>query len=255
MARGATPVKRGCGTRCAGGIYAEVGLSPYGRPLEDFLIDPPTRVNAEMRERMGIKALGVSLMPREIEGRKVTYILDWVGSEHYQTVADFVEEVRRFGLSRRLPRTLDFSQISGETRLLLLHSKAWIGNAAAYFALRPDGWAWCPKGLTEHVDPANLPAMCASLWWEDAPDGEEYSGTLPTMPEAMARRMVTRKMPSFEYQCFRRPASVEPEYDLAIFASFPLSRLAVVRDPEGGTHEDALNAARRADLPVDLEEN
>ena len=37
----AIPVERGCGEREPGGVYAECGLSPYGSPLEHFLIDPP----------------------------------------------------------------------------------------------------------------------------------------------------------------------------------------------------------------------
>ena len=37
----ADPVPRGCGEREPGGVYAECGLSPRGRPLEEFLFDPP----------------------------------------------------------------------------------------------------------------------------------------------------------------------------------------------------------------------
>lgn len=32
----ADPVPRGCGEREPGGVYAESGLSPRGRPLEEF---------------------------------------------------------------------------------------------------------------------------------------------------------------------------------------------------------------------------
>ena len=34
----ADPVERGCGDREPGGVYCECGLSPRGRPLEEFLI-------------------------------------------------------------------------------------------------------------------------------------------------------------------------------------------------------------------------
>ncbi len=37
----ADPAPRGCGEREPGGVYAECGLSSRGRPLEEFLIDPP----------------------------------------------------------------------------------------------------------------------------------------------------------------------------------------------------------------------
>ncbi len=36
--------ERGCGDREPGGVYAESGLSRYGRPIEHFLFDPPLPV-------------------------------------------------------------------------------------------------------------------------------------------------------------------------------------------------------------------
>lgn len=259
MALGATPVLRGCGSRVAGGIYLETGLSKHGRPIEDFLIDPPTRLNADTRARMGITQVGVTPLPRQLEdGTTVVHVVDWVGAEYYPCVTDFVEEVRRFGLSRRVPRNFDFSLLTPQSRILLLHSRAWIGAADEYFARRqPDGQGWwCPQRRNEHVNPADPPSMCASLWWEDLPDGDPVPDSVVGATSALApgyrERLVRRKMPSFEYCGFLQPKPLEdPRYDVAIFASFPLTRLAVVRDPEGGTHEQALDAARKAGLPVD----
>lgn len=37
----AMPVVRGCGTRKMGCAYAECGMSPDGRPVEDFLVCEP----------------------------------------------------------------------------------------------------------------------------------------------------------------------------------------------------------------------
>ena len=53
----ADPVERGCGEREQGGVYAETGLSPYGTPLEYFLIDPG----------MGVRNLGRCLAEAEPE--------------------------------------------------------------------------------------------------------------------------------------------------------------------------------------------
>ncbi len=35
------PLERGCGMREKGGLYACCGTSPFGKPVEEFLIDPP----------------------------------------------------------------------------------------------------------------------------------------------------------------------------------------------------------------------
>lgn len=98
----AIPVPRGCGERKQTAVYCEVGMGPGGRPLEDFLICPPQKINPA---ELGVRPIGVRL----VQHQAVWHTLDWMGSEHYPNVADMVEEVRRFGLSRRLPRTLDFS--------------------------------------------------------------------------------------------------------------------------------------------------
>ena len=55
--------------------------------------------------------------------------------------------------------------------------------------------------------------MCARLWWEE-----------PLGPAAQSR--------------------------LAIFASFPIAQIEVVRDPAGGTHTETIARASTAELPV-----
>jgi hypothetical protein len=246
MTLGAIPIERGCGTRRKGGIYAEVGLSPYGLPLEAFLIDPPVVVG---REALGLHPIGVTLLTNPKTG--VRNVLDWIGEVHYPHVCDFLEEARRFGVSRRLPKNLDFSVLTPSSRLVLLHPRAWIDQAAGYFAARDQArWAaGCPQWLPDHLDPGLPPAMCAGLWWEDLTEGAAIPGGPDTDP-----RLVERTMPSFTYHARLRPGGVVPTYRLALFASFPLSRLAVVHDPDGGTHEPAMAAASHANLPVELVE-
>lgn len=193
MTSRALAVPRGCGTRKRGAVYGECGLSPWGRPLEHFIIDPPTRVDAAA---LGLHPIGVTLLADPRTG--ACHVFDWVGEEHYPGVADFLEEARRFGVSRRLPRTLDFGRLAADSRLVLLHRRAWIDNASQYFDAR-DTQRWeagCPKRLAEHVDAADPPPMCAGLWWEDLE---------PTNPAADGQpRLVRRTMPSFSYVARRR---------------------------------------------------
>lgn len=243
-------VVRGCGTRVLGGIYVECPLSPYGLPMEDFLVDPPVPVDAK---ELGITQVGVKL----VERKGVWHIMDWVGSTHYPNVADFVEEVRRFGLSRRLSTTLDFKKLTPQSRILLLHSHAYIYNYDEYKDVEPDleelqglvPYPSCPKKLPEHSRP-NMDTMCARLWYQDVTGGESIKAA--SDDTEARKRCVTRKMPSFEYHALAAPEDVKPDYRVAIFASFPITNLAVVKDEEGGLHHRSMMLAKEARLPVEL---
>jgi hypothetical protein len=133
-------------------------------------------------------------------------VVDIVGREHYPTVASFVDEARRMGISRRAPRTIDFARITPASRLLLAHAHADIANAAEFPCQRR-----CPCHVTEHLQ-ARFADMCARLWWEE--------------PLEAAR------------------------HRLALFASFPIPQIEVVRDHAGASHQSTAELASRAGVPV-----
>jgi hypothetical protein len=83
----AEPVERGCGEREQGGVYAECGLSPYGSPLEHFLIDPPQPLP---------EGLDIINKPQlwEDPATGITHLLIWIGGEHYEWCSDYIEETR-----------------------------------------------------------------------------------------------------------------------------------------------------------------
>src|SRR5205823_14400296 len=108
--------RRGCGYRQPGRAYFAVPLAPGGRPVEEFLIDPPVVI--EDAARLGLTSVGMGVFERD----GVTHVVDIVGREHYPTVAEFVDEARRLGVSRRAPRTIDYAQITAQSRLLLAHT-------------------------------------------------------------------------------------------------------------------------------------
>ena len=101
----AEPVERGCGEREQGGVYAECGLSPYGSPLEHFLIDPPQPLP---------EGLDIINKPQlwEDPATGITHLLIWIGSEHYEWCSDYIEETSRFGASRRINPNLDLSRLT-----------------------------------------------------------------------------------------------------------------------------------------------
>jgi len=225
-----TAIVRGCGTRRKGGVYWEVklGSGSRARPLEEFLLDPPQPVPPHLR----VSPRGVQ--PIEVGG--VTHVIDWIGSENYPNVCDFLEEVRFAGLSRRIPESFDFGKLTPESRILLVHARAWVGNSAAY------GPFHCPTTTEGHPEET---ACCVGVWWRDV------EGGVPLADAGDTPLAVRRSMPSFVYTAARRPDGVTPDYRAAFFASFPATRLVVI---EGG-HERALTRARRAHLDVDVVED
>ena len=147
--------RRGCGYRQPGGAYFAVPLGPGGRPIEEFLIDPPVVIDDPAR--LGLASIGVTLIERD----GVTHVIDIVGREHYPTVAAFIDEARRLGISRRAPRSVDFTRISRASRLLLAHGHADIANAGEFPCEER-----CPCHVAGHLVPG-FGDMCARLWWEE----------------------------------------------------------------------------------------
>ena len=192
--------RRGCGYRQPGGAYFAVPLGPGGRPIEEFLIDPPVVIDDP--GRLGLASVGVTLIERD----GVTHVIDIVGREHYPTVAAFIDEARRLGISRRAPRTIDFGRITQASRLLLAHGHADIANAAEFPCEER-----CPCRVAEHLVPG-FGDMCARLWCEE--------------PLEAAR------------------------HRLALFASFPIPQIEVVRDETSGSHQGTIERASQAGVPV-----
>lgn len=229
-------IERGCGWRVKGGIYLCTSTGPDGSPIENFLIDPPNIISPSM---FGLSPIGMKL----VRHGDVYHILDWVGSQHYPNVADFVEEARRFGTSRRAPSTLDFSKLTKESRHLYVHSRAGILNYGEFRAaiLQTIGGERsktipCPKCRAEHSIDV-LKEQCLGLCWHDVEKGTA---------QHEARRVV-RTVPAFSYGAWSRPAGFEPAYAPAIFMSLPLTSIQVVK---GGNDGAAKELAGKAQIPL-----
>lgn len=241
-------MKRGCGaSRVAGAIYAEAGLSG-GAPIESFLVEPPIVTDLDA---LGVSPIGVTLVPGDLGAAlDCCDVLDWVGSEHYPNVADFVEEARRMGVSRRLSSKLDYSKLGPESRLLLVHARAHVESWEEVYTTwrlslpperRSDCWV-CPKGRRGH-ESGNATGCCIGTWWHDITDGAPD-------PSSVTGEVI-RTVGSTSYKGW--PRGVTPACLPAIFAAIPIRRLVVIADPDGGTHQGSLSAARASALPVLLE--
>lgn len=234
---------RGCGIRTPGGVYAETHLGQHGDPVESFLVDPPFPLDIQS---LGITPRGVHLMQSEGDGPY--HIFDWVGAAHYPNVADFVEEVRRLGVSRKLSPKLDFTKLTLRSRLILIHAKAFIGNWQEYQDHQGTTGVCCARAEAERANHAKGKGMCSRFWWQDV---ELVQKNDPVQGgEGLMGRMVSRQMPSFTYTAERRPDGVTPDYVPAVFASFPITQLAVVKDDKNNKHEERQQFARQSTFKV-----
>lgn len=256
-------VKRGCGYRKAGGIYLTCPLSRYGMPLEHFLIDPPIHevdVDGEMvpiKEAWRLSSVGVTIMqiPALTPDTPETYhVVDIIGAEYYPNAADFLEEVRNFGLSRRISKNADFHKLTRGSRIVVAHPAGHIDQYNEYYEREPvfaqDEYP-CPKPHLDHPfhsqDIEYPDVMCSRLWWQDIRDAEDAGG-------GELSRRVKRTMPSFEYEGWEPPDIQPIDRRLALTAAFPIPKIEVIRDNEGGKHEQAMETARVSEIPVELED-
>lgn len=106
---------RGCGERAQNGLYLCVGVSPFGKPIEYFLVDPALAwKGSQLRAPMLIE-----------DSKSINHLVMWIGKTYYPFVPDFVEETRLVGVSKRVPRNFDVSVlVPGKSRLLLVHPNA-----------------------------------------------------------------------------------------------------------------------------------
>ena len=237
----AEPVERGCGFRQEEGIYWELGFSEHGEPLERFIICPSAPIDAKA---VGLAPVGVQLF--EIAG--VHHILDWIGAMSYPNPTDFLEEARRFGVSRRCElHAKNFRKLTKDSRLVTVHPAGFITNHKHYWKERIGmkdvffdpyyTWDHCPTSNAEHLRDVNSPTwpMCAGLWWEDVMFIE---------PIAKKDRRGFRTMPSFRYRCASPPDGKRAHLP-AIIASFPLGRMVIVEDPDDQNHLDKMEKIKQ----------
>lgn len=253
-------IVRGCGTRVRGGVYAEIPLAKDGVPLDTFLVCPPQPLDAGA---LRLSPRGVQLIQRP--GSEVYDIYDWVGAEHYPNVADIIEEGRRFGFSRRLPRNLDFGKLSRSSRLVLLHHKAVVDNAAALIkAIRSEHAESggsnralmhrpCPQHHERHelarIDELPSGETCLRLAYDMVEGGEIVLD--PRVPW----RTVARTVGDTTYIARRTP-DIVVDTRLGIFAILPLTGIAVIDDPDDpeGVAETLRRARKVNGLVVSKEE-
>lgn len=274
---------RECGdARVAGGIYLVTETSPFGYPLEHFIPCEPIPVDLD---ELGLTARGVQV--REIRGAcvacnphrlaetniacpycegkgwlDVPHVFDVVGKGYYPHVLDFVEETRMLGASRRaeLPQE-DLRRLRPGSRLVLIHERAWVDNASAYFEAIGEseinrGAYLCPKRIRRHDELTHPPLIsagyprCARVWHYDLEEGE---GVEVVEEREGGLKLVDRQLAcGNRYRAFTRPEGVEGEYRHAIFMALPIGKIELVGPAR--EFDDKLQRLAGAQLPISIED-
>lgn len=241
----AVPVPRGCGERQAGGVYVECGLSPYGQPLEHFLLDPPVPVPPELdlinKPQLWPRVLASGESAMDEASQPIYDLLIHIGAEYYPYVPDYLEETRRYGVSRRLNPQLDLSLLTLQSRMVLAHPKAIPLNWRALCVPRE-----CRKNLAWHdrrsyalrgLDPAQdqeRPGPCLFKVWELIP--REMAQAEVDLEDELP--LCLRELGSTRYEY--RPTGEQAEgWQCAFVLSVPITGFALTQDVDGQVNERA----------------
>ena len=274
----AIPQERGCGDREPGGVYVECGLSPRGRPLEDFLLDPPLPLpegysKAELANKPQLWVRTARTDPDDPATEYVVMhpgtdqpivdLLIWIGEQHYPYVADYIEEVRRLGASRKLNPNLDLSQLTRYSRMVMAHPSAintlWREQSPPLHCAKsiPGHASDWPEGEGENEedrDEALAEVMTSSV--VDQEQDEEvqppHSGpclfkTYHLIPQDVASLVLPQEhgLPLCQRQIGSTIYSYRPTGESTeglqpgIFATLPITGFALIQFADGSVNEKA----------------
>jgi hypothetical protein len=236
IARANPDVERGCGgSRKRGGVYLETGLvSSGGKPLEHFMFDPPKPYQVEVKR-------GVQIV--EING--VNHVIDYVGSDSYPYPSDILEEVRLHGLSRLVSPGVIKGQLSRSSKVLLVHARAILANAAEMYPylenerLQGRCGYYVATGSQLHLHSPETPCTRHSYALAPATRVEQQEERVIFM------RQLTRHV-GYPVEPVL-PEAPAPRWESGIIAALPITNISVVASDDG-SHLETLNQLQ-ASLP------
>ena len=212
---------RGCGKRVKGGLYACCGTSPYGEPIEHFLIDPPLPYNGDpfraplVQERNGVK--------------DVKDLIFWVGQEFYPFCPDFIEETRYLGVSKRVPVNFDWSGVTPfQSRMFFIHPKALVDETK-------ESVDRCPKDIPAHEKGEEFCLRSLYFFVDAELQDEKYF----------------RKIGSTTYNVPRMVSNYRPKYSAGTFLWLPFAHFEYVM-PENKMADDRVKKALAEGAPIHL---
>ena len=207
-------MERSCGMRVDGGLYACVGISPFGKDIEYFCIDPPKPVD--------LKPFRAPIL-MERENEDICDMAVYIGKQYYPFVSDFLEESRMMGISRRIPRTFPVERLTAnESKMLFIHERA-------IPLFKHDTGRDCPRKLKHSFEPGDTCVF--DLWHLSALESVKDKHEVQVIDEDH----VSVQTPSIKYGAnIPRLPKINLEqkktykYQMGIFAMFWLEHLEFV---------------------------
>jgi hypothetical protein len=261
---------RGCGERVSDGLYLVCRTGSKGIPFDNFLICSPVAWQGSISEIVNkVVPWPRKVMNRDgeletviLNGKPVYDVLIWVGAEHYNYAPLFIEEGRRLGFSRRVPKTFDFSKLTpGISNMVFVHPRALVSNWQDYLA--PE---YCPRNKPGHVedliveamaDPDKIITIDSLLNSNSVGQAIGLNGSAKSAKEGPCLGTLYNLLPDnglnvtrldegycqwtlpfgsgFMYRPIKN--NVEPEYKPGIFGMFPIHGLEYVTPRSGMTDE------------------
>lgn len=234
------------GSREEGCAYSVLATSPFGTPLEDFMICPPIPIDLQA---MGFSSQGMNLF-QDSEG--TYHILDVVGVDHYPTVPDFIEEGVTGGFSRLFPKPQLAAAIPLldpiKSRHYLAHAMAVIENPAELYLSMLDDTRWsgeCPKEFVDHIPEVyerkegQVSSCLANLWQCIKPrkDEELFEN----------ERYFWRSKVYGNFKAAVAPDKYNPDYTYGIFMMIK-PHFEIVFDSIESKHEDVVKILDGSDF-------
>ena len=196
--------RRGCGERKPGAAYLCLGIGD-GAPIWYYLLDPPVKDRTEPWQ-------GMTVLTETVEA---VLLGDYVSERDYPSVAHFVEETRRLGLSRLIPRSFDFERLRGKrVYIALYHRRAVPGKVTAGTQVK------FPKCRVE--DAAHYPRCVYHSWLDFALRGEKIKGA---SFEADPRDVAGLK----DQAEGKGPVARATEWGMGAFAIIPVTHIEAVK--------------------------
>lgn len=226
--------ERGCGaTRTVDGVYLEVGTSPYGRPFDDFLICPPVL----LPEGMTVATLANKNAIWRDPNTGISHIMIWVGESFYPYLPDYLEESRRYGISRKISPLTDFSQLTSASRMMMVHPKAYNANWAAQ--VQPEICGCNKPGHALYSAPGAHAGPCLYKLFDLMPT--EAGSLVPDETDSRGYQGYQRQIgstrylfhPTQERHLFLPTPEIPHEFLPAVFGIFAPTNIALICDKDG----------------------
>ena len=248
-------IKRGCGYRLAGGIYAtlETRNIAYGTnvPIDQFLQCPPMALDPNS---IGLAAQGILIKEGTSYGRPGVYdIFDWIGESHYPYIPDFVEEGRNYGFSRRIPKSAQIDLLTTDSLHIMGHPKAIIMNYKEFYDHRIE-LQNCPKGHEIHNNNV-AEESCLGLLWETFEGDISTTGRGSQFQREFPPLGAGDNIPQISYKAAY--AITDPIWQFGLFMTMPITAFEVVEDLFSDADQIAMELLEKSgtDIPYYLVKN